>query len=342
MKRALASTAILALVFSTSPACFADFQYTENSKVTGGAMAGMTKFLGAFSKDAKQATQPTTSTISVKGNRMRREDSLGKVELIDLDGRRFIHLDLKNKTYSVLTFEQMRAQLEEAKKKAAEQQAKHGHGQDPQVTLKPKIEVTQGTGVKQLLNYSAKEVKTRVEMEMQSQDPKQQGSASMWMTADSWVAPVKGYDEIKRFYLRMAQELDWVPGAVLGANPQMNVASVELRKSTAKLTGLPLLQYTSMGMGAISGSNTGAGQQPQQNSASHTSTSPAAALGGLFGKKKKDDSGQQENSGSGSPGSLMDMTTEVTSVSASALDASLFEIPAGFKQVEGKKSPTSP
>lgn len=338
MKRALASTTILALVFSTSPACFADFQYTENSKVTGGAMAGMTKFLGVFSKDAKQATQPTTSTISVKGNRMRREDNLGKAEIIDLDGRRFIHLDLKNKTYSVLTFEEMRAQLEEAKKKAAEQQAKRGHGQDPQVTLTPKIEMTHGTGVKELLHYTAKEVKTRVEMEMQSQsqDPKQQGSANMWMTADSWVAPVKGYDELKRFYLRMAQELNWVPGAVLGANPQLNLASVELRKSTAKLTGLPLLQYTSMGMGAISASNTGAGQQQQQNSASHSSN-PVAALGGIFGKKKKDDSGEQQNSGS--PGSLMDMTTEVTSVSASALDHSLFEIPTGFKQVEGKKSP---
>jgi len=341
MKRALASATILALVFSTSPACFADFQYTENSKVTGGAMAGMSKFIGVFSKDAKQATQPTTSTISVKGNRMRREDNLGKAEIIDLDGRRFIHLDLKNKTYSVLTFEQMRAQLEEARKKAAEQQAKRGHGQNPQVTLTPKIEVTHGTGVKELLHYTAKEVKTRVEMEMQSQsqDPKQQGSASMWMTADSWIAPVKGYDELKRFYLRMAQELNWVPGAVLGANPQLNVASVELRKSTAKLTGLPLLQYTSMGMGAISGSNTGAGQQQQQNSASHSSN-PVAALGGIFGKKKKDDSGQQQNPGS--PGSLMDMTTEVTSVSASALDHSLFEIPTGFKQVEGKKSPTSP
>lgn len=342
MKRVLAATSILALVFSTSPACFADFQYTENSKVTGGAMAGMTKFLGVFSKDAKQATQPTTSTISVKGNRMRREDNLGKAEIIDLDGRRFIHLDLKSKTYSVLTFEEMRAQLEEARKKAAEQQAKRGHGQNPQVTLTPKIEVTHGTGVKQLLHYTAKEVKTRVEMEMQSQDPKQPGSASMWMTADSWIAPVKGYDELKRFYMRMAQELNWVPGAVLGANPQMSMASVELRKSTAKLTGLPLLQYTSTGMGAVSGSNTGAGQQQQQNSASHSSASPVAALGGLFGKKKKDDDGQQQNAQAGTPGSLMDLTTEVTSVSASALDASLFEIPAGFKQVEGKRSPTLP
>ena len=212
MKRALASATLLALLFSTSTACFADFQYTETSKVTGGAMAGMTKFLGAFSKDAKQATQPTTSTVSLKGNRMRREDNLGKVEIIDLDGRRFIHIDLKSKTYSITTFEEMRAQIEEARQKAAEQQAKRGKGQNPQVKITPKIQVTPGTGTKQVLNYTAKEMKTRVDMEMESQDPKQQGSATMWMTADSWIAPVKGHDELKAFYLRLAKELDWLPG----------------------------------------------------------------------------------------------------------------------------------
>jgi len=337
MKRALASATLLALLFSTSTACFADFQYTENSKVTGGAMAGMTKFLGAFSKDAKQATQPTTSTVSLKGNRMRREDNLGKVEIIDLDGRRFIHIDLKSKTYSITTFEEMRAQIEEARQKAAEQQAKRGKGQNPQVKITPKIQVTPGTGTKQVLNYTAKEMKTRVDMEMESQDPKQQGSATMWMTAESWIAPVKGHDELKAFYLRLAKELDWLPGAVLGANPQMNMASVELRKSTARLNGMPLLQYTSVGMGAGQpGSN--AGQSQQQ---SHSSSNPVSAIGGIFGRKKKDDSAQQDSgSASGAPasptGSLMDMTTEVTSISTNRLDAALFEIPAGFKQVETK------
>ena len=33
----------------------------------------------------------------------------------------------------------------------------------------------------------------------------------------------------------------------------------------------------------------------------------------------------------------MDMTIEVKSISNSSLDASLFEIPAGFKQVQAKK-----
>jgi len=335
MKRVSASVSIVALLLWTSTACLGDFQYTENSKVTGGAMVGMTKVLGVFSKDAKQATQPTNSTISLKGNRMRREDNLGKVEIIDLQGRRFVELDLKKKTYSVMTFDEMRARIEEARKKAEEQQAKRGQGQNPQVKITPKIAVMPGSGTKHILDYTAKEMKTRVDMEMQSQDAAKPGSATMWMTADSWIAPVKGHDELKNFYLRLAKELDWLPGAVLGANPQMNVASVELRKSTVKLNGMSLLQYTSMGMGAgQAGSNSGQ-SQAQSQPQSHSSN-PVSAIGGIFGKKKKDD-GAQPDSGASSPsGSLMDITTEVTAISTSPLDASLFEIPAGFKQIEEK------
>src|SRR5579871_817834 len=92
---ALAST----LALSLSQPCFADFQYTETSKITGGAAAGAMKVAGVFSKGAREATQGAASTISLKGNQMRREDSLGAVEIIDLAGRRIIHIDNKKKTY---------------------------------------------------------------------------------------------------------------------------------------------------------------------------------------------------------------------------------------------------
>lgn len=334
MKRFLGMSTIIALLLATSIPAFADFQYTEKSKITGGAMAGSMKMVGVFSKEARQASQGTTSTISLKGNKMRREGEAGTAEIIDLDGRRMIHIDLKQKTYSIMTFEQLRAQMEEARRKMAEQQAKHGQ-QNPQVKITPKIQVTPGAGTRQILNYTAKEMKTRVEMEMQSQDPKNPGSANTWVSADSWIAPVKGYDELKRFYSRMAQELDWLPGTVLGANPQMSVASVELQKSTAKLTGLPLLQYTSMGMGAPQPANTSPSTQDQPKSSGNPISK---GLGGIFGRKGKDDSSQQQSSSANAGGSLMDVTTEVTAVSNSALDASLFEIPAGFKQVENKKA----
>src|SRR5262249_47876607 len=148
---------------------------------------------------------------------------------------------------------------------------------------------------------------TRIDMEMESQDPNKPGSANTWVSSDSWIAPVKGYDEVKSFYMRMAKELDWVPGAVLGPNVQMNMASVELRKSTARLTGLPLLQYTSMGIGQP-GSPSTSQTQPQQQSGNPITK----GLGGIFGRKNKQDNAQQQSSAGAqtTAGSLMDMTIE--------------------------------
>ncbi|HEX7287996.1 MAG TPA: hypothetical protein VF532_17545 [Candidatus Angelobacter sp.] len=345
MKKFVNSTVAGVLLFATSMTCFADVQYTETSKVTGGAMAGAMKFAGVFSKDAKQVTQGTTSTISLKGNKMRRESSLGQAEIIDLDKRQITHLDLKNKTYSTMTFDEMKAQLEEARKKAAEQQAKQHKEKQADVKLTPKISITPGTETKKVLDYTAKEVKTRIEMEMQSTDPKTQGqTATMWLTSDAYVAPVKGEDELKHFYMRMAKELDWVPGAVFGGNPQMSPAIVEYNKSAATAKGMPLLTYMSMGMGAVGAA--GAPQPASQATPEKKESSGnvvSKGLGGMLSmgrKKKKDDSEQEGKEGSapaGATGSLMDTTIEVTSFSTSAVDSSLFTVPADFKQVQPKK-----
>src|SRR5436309_1036447 len=88
---------VFIVLFAVS-AGFADFKYTEKSKITGGSIMGAVKFAGAFSKDAKQMTQGMNSTVSFKGNKMRREDDLGNAEIYDLDGRRIIHIDTRHRT----------------------------------------------------------------------------------------------------------------------------------------------------------------------------------------------------------------------------------------------------
>jgi len=336
MKRGIAFALASMLLFTLSTPCFADFQYTETTKITGGAAAGAMKFAGVFSKDARQATQGTTSTISFKGNKMRREDSMGQVEIIDLDARRITQIDNKKKTYSTITFDEMKARMEEARKKAEAEQAKRNKEQPSQVKITPKVTITPGTGSKKLLDYTAKETKMRVDMEMTSDDPKAKGqSANMWVDSDSYIAPVKGYDEVKHFYQRMAKELDWLPGTMLGANPQIAPAMVEYRKNATALNGMPLFSLVSVGM---------AGQPGAPQQASHddqkSSGNPISSIGGIFGrKKKKDDAAQDDKSDSkpsGAAGSLMDTSTEVTSVSTSAVDANLFKVPDGYKQVEAK------
>jgi hypothetical protein len=344
MKKLLARTLASTLTLSLAVPAFADFQYTEKSKITGGAMTGALKAVGVFSKNARQITQGMNSTISIKGNRMRQESDTGIAEIYDLDGRRVINIDLHNKTYSVTTFDEMRAQLEEQQKKAAAQQSK-SKNQDAQIKVTPKLQVTTGANTKQLLGQTAKEIKMRMDMEMQSQDPKNAGqTATFWYTSDAYVAPVKGFDELKKFNMRLAKELDWLPGAMVGGTGAMQLAPAmtEFQKDTLKLSGLPLLQYVSFGGDA----NGPQGSQPQPEAKSSIPSSAGGAIakgiGGLFGKKKKKEDEAQpadaNNAPPPSPGnSLMDMTIEVLSVSSAPVDASLFDIPQGFKKIDPKK-----
>lgn len=337
MRRILFAAVALIFLLVAASACFADLQYTEESKITGGAAVKAMKFAGVFSKDARQATQGSTSTISVKGNRMRRETSLGTAEIYDLDARKMIDIDLKHKTYSVLTFDELRAQIEEAKRKAAEQQAKSQKKSDAQqVKITPKIKITPGTNTRQLLNYSAKEINTRVDMEMETQDPKHSGeTANSWVNSDAYIAQVKGHDELKRFYARMAKELNWLPGELLGSSAQVSQPMVEYRKSAANLNGMPLLSYVSVGFGPNPGT-TGHAASAQPTPEEKKGNIVSKGLGGMFGRKNKQEQ-QQNTSSEQAGGSLMDMTIEVKSISNGSLDASLFEVPAGFKQVQAKK-----
>jgi len=338
MRRFCAVNLILIFTFTT---CFADFKYTEKSKITGGSMMGAVKFAGAFSKDAKQMTQGMNSTITFKGNKMRRDDDLGNAEIYDLDGRRIIHIDTRKKSYSVVTFDEMRARIQEERRKAAEQQAK-SKDKNAQVKITPKVQITPGKGTKELLGQTAKETKMRVDMEVQSDDPQYKGqSGTFWVTSDSWLASVKGSEEAKRFFMRLAKELDWLPGEMAaGGNIQIAPAMNEFHKDVANLNGFPLLQYISVG-------GTGTGQSGQSDSKAQSSPSTpggaiAKGIGGLFGKKKKKEDEQSQDAAStdskpASPAnSLMDMTVEVTSVSTDPVDKALFEIPEGYKQVEDK------
>jgi hypothetical protein len=190
------------------------------------------------------------------------------------------------------------------------------------------------------------------------------------MNTDSWIAPtIPGYDEIKQFYVKMAKQMDWVPGAVMSgmANSNVQLGMTEVKKNNAKINGIPLLQTVSMTMGANGVPAAGASAQappaaqappPPAPAQEPTSAKDAIASGiaghfglGGFGKKKKktedpppaDSSTAATPGGSGSatpaaapatPGALMEMTIEVTSYSADTLDKSLFDVPAGYALVQ--------
>ena len=376
MRKNKSSAVLVTAVVILSGVSRADFKYTESSKMTGGALMGAMKFAGVFSKQARESNGAQISTRAVKGNRLREEHPDGTVEVIDLDGRRFIKIDPKAKTYTILTFEQMKQQMlaaqERAKEEQAKEPAKQGDKPKANVKLTPKIESSETGATRNLLGLDTKEMKIRIEMLMETDDPKAQGQQiSSVMDTDSWIAPsVPGYDELKQFYVKMAKQMDWVPGAILGgmANSNVQVSMAELKKNNAKINGIPLLQTVSMSLGGNAMTATANGQAappaqapPPAQTQEPTSAKDAITQGiaghfglGGFGKKKKKTEDQpaadssQTASAAGStatpapapsapiatPGSLMEMTIEITSYSADSLDKSLFDVPAGYTQVQ--------
>lgn len=332
--------------------CRADFKYSETSKVTGGALMGAAKFASVFSKNAKQAMAPTTRTVAVKANKMREEQSDGKIQIIDLEGKRFIEVDPQNKTYSIVTFAEMKAamqrQQQEAQEKMKEEQAKHPD-QNANVKITPKFESSETGATKTVLGIPTRELKAKMEMLMESDDPKAQGQqVSTVINTDQWIAQdVPGYSEIRNFYLKMAKELDWVPGQMKQtmANSNVQLSLAELRKNNiAHITGMPMITYVSMSMGgnaAQAGATQPTTQQPPPQHTEDNSIPTSAnavvmkSLGGMFKKKQQQQDAQANTTNPAStPGSLMDMETEITSYSSDSLDASLFEPPAGYAQVQ--------
>jgi hypothetical protein len=282
------------------------------------------------------------------------------VQIIDLAGRRIIQIDAQQHTYTEMTFDEMKAAMQKAQEQAQQKLDKETKKQDTQATVNAKINVIPGTGSRQIQGLTANEVKMQIDMEIQAQQQDAQASGqpsgrpvsgTISTSIDSWVAPaVPGYEEVADFYKRMSKEINWVPPSSIHVDPRVSQSMDEVQKNQTAYKGLPLLQYLSMTMVGqqAAGGNTAdsGGSGSNANSSSSNNDAPTSAsdamvkgLGGLFGKKKKkDEAAEQQNSQNppppSTPGALIEMTIEVTSFSNAALDASLFEIPAGFTRVQ--------
>ena len=310
----------------------ADFSYQETSTITGGAVAGMLKVAGVFSK---QAREPIQTTVAVKGDKMVHRSQY-HASVIDLASQTITSIDLQKKTYSVMTFEEFQQMLD----RMAQSMKQNDKAQmDFKVSVKP----TDNT--KQIAGLDAKEM--IVTMEMQGTDKESGQTGSMVITTDTWLASgMPGYKEVRDFYRRMAEKVNWAPGGnMFMSQPQAAKGMAEVYKEVAKLDGIPVQQFVTMGPPGQQGTPPSQSQsqaQPQQPAGDKPSVGSAlgSALGGRFGIHSKKTSSDQPaqsapagNASSGS-GNLLEMNTTLAGFSSNPVDDSQFAVPAGFKKVE--------
>ena len=120
-----ASLACLAVI-----SLHADVKTEERIKFELGGMLG--KMVNIFG--GKDAREGTVTTVALKGSRMSTMTNDGG-QIIDLSEEKIYQLDSKKKNYRVMTFAQIRQQMEEAKAKAEkamrEEQAKQKDAPPP-------------------------------------------------------------------------------------------------------------------------------------------------------------------------------------------------------------------
>ena len=338
----------------TTPS-FADFRYDETTQITGGTIVSMMKFVGAFSKDAKKTMDPTTSTVLVQGNRMARINP-DLTEIIDIDKETITTIDHKKKQYTVMTFEQMKQQMEEAMKKAKEQQAKakpsepEGNGAPPP-KMNFKVNVRNTGASKNVAGLDAKE--SILSMELEATDQQSGKTGNLAISNDIWMAPeIPGYDEVRDFNKRFAVKMGMVFGdtfkpTVAAMQPGSAEGMAEMAKEMSKLKGVPVMQVMRLGsttngqpLPAASEAPLPASNEPSAGDVAKQSASSAIAsrLGGFggFGKKKDQPAPDQSKSSQAAAPTqsvLMESSTQMASFSSEPINSSQFSVPAGYGQI---------
>jgi hypothetical protein len=313
----------------------ADFQYESTSKLTGGSLLTMLRFVpgtGAIK-------EPQVSTIAFKGNRMVRR-SKRQAEIIDLDKRTITTVNFDKKTWSEMTFDQMKQMLDEASN-AADQKQPDANGK--QVDLDLNVDVKDTGKSKSVNGMDANEF--LLTMTMTATDPQSGQSGAMNVTSDMWITKnISGADEMREFYKRMAKELDWAPtgfGNILN-RPDVAKAMSKMMAEGSKMEGTPVEQIVRMGGAGAGGDSAGAATATQSAPKPSLSDAVGGALGGRlglggFGRKKKEADAQpatDASSSSQSAGVLMEMTVDNSGFSKGSVDEALFAFPSDFKKVD--------
>jgi hypothetical protein len=173
-------------------------------------------------------------------------------------------------------------------------------------------------------------------------------------TMDSWVTPkLPGYDEVSQFGLKLASKMsDFMPdmGNLGMSRPDIARSANEMGKEMAKMNGIAVyetftmrgvqpagLSVPSLGDAAKEGAKQGAEEGTRD--AVRSRLGRLGGIGGLGGIGKKQDppkpTQQAPQEVTWQEVTLLEQVTELTNLS-STVDASKFEVPAGFKQVENE------
>ena len=307
---------VVALALTASPAA-AEVKTRDKGQVKFEGMLG--RMAGMFG--GKAAKEGLVTTNAVKGDR-KAEMNESNGRIVDLKEEKVYELDVKNKSYKVTTFEELRQRLREAREKAEKEAPKEEKSsQDkPARELDVDFSVKETGQTRSIAGYNAKEVVMTVTVREKGKALEESGG--MVMTSNSWMGPVipamKELAEFeRRYWTAIAPEAAGMSAeqmaAVMAMYPMVKQAMERLKAEGTKLEGTPLATTTVFE--AVK-SKEQLEQASQQNS--------GGGLGGMLARRI--------NKGAEKPrATIFTVNTETLEVSPTVAAEDL-QIPAGFKE----------
>ncbi len=340
----------------------ADFRYEQTTKITKGMAMNI-----PFAKKP----EPVTTTHYYKGGRMATVTGTSRT-IIDFDKQLFTTINVKDRQYTQMTFEEMQQRMAELQSEMKD--ASKGKGA---AELEIKFDA-KATGVqREVGGYSAKEVIFTIEMG--ASDGKNSGTM-MIMKNDSWHSEsVTGYKEYRAFFERMKDKGSWLNmgqmqspmGGQKGMVEGMKKMAEEMQKTpgiavlTISRITMPGMQMPTMssGDGQTGGQTSGqavgdaakrAGGETAGSAAGRAvGGSMGSVLGGAlggglggFGRKKKEappaepvkevaaPAAAAPASSSADGALMMESVSDASGFSTESISEEVFAVPVGYAKVD--------
>ncbi len=324
---------MVGMFIAAAAAARAEVKTEEKSQIKMEGMMG--RVMGMFG--GKAAKEGVINTVAVKGNRkMTTSDTAG--EIIDLDEKKVYSLDMKKKTYEVMTFEEMRKRMQETQEKA-EKMAKEQEPKKEQPSGKEMefdFSLKESGQTKTINGYDCREVIMTITAREKGRTLEQSGG--MLMTSHIWLGPkIPAMKEISDFDQRYYETLQG-PMSLGGSAEQMAMATAmypgmkgmlgKMQNESVNMDGTAIL--TEMTMEAVRTQEQMSQERQQEKEPS--SITSIGGIGGMLGrrlgkkKEKEEGTAQPKNQQA-----IMTMNHELVKVVTSVTPADI-SIPAGFKE----------
>lgn len=285
----------------------------------------------------------TKEDVAIKGSKMR-TDAKDHSTIIDLDGERIINIDHKKKEFSILTFDEMADMMNSfgEQMKGAES-SEGGDGKEADYDVDFDIDVKDTGKKKKIDGYETKQKVLILETRFTPKDASADTlpSGAMYAVTDMWLADdVPEMEPARSFQKRAAEvmqsniksmDMATVLNQIMDSYPQAGAAMDRTKDEMAKVNGFPLV--TTMHLVTVPSDNDldlelALGEKKEEKK--------GGGFGGFLKKMAKAQgmpSGDDEEAAAEQK-TIMSVHTSTSDISNKPHDASYFDPPAGYKEVE--------